>query len=118
MGVLVAIAIPIFTAQLEKAREATDEANIRSLYAECASEALTATAAGTSADGKVTITQDSSTKVFTCTATYTLRQQKDGLEGGVSSINIGGVDVTGWGPGKTATITVKSDGSPATIVIS
>ena len=34
IAVLVAIAIPIFTAQLEKAREATDEANIRAAYAE------------------------------------------------------------------------------------
>lgn len=34
IGVLVAISIPIFTSQLEKAREATDLANIRSAYAE------------------------------------------------------------------------------------
>ena len=31
---LVAIAIPVFTSQLEKSREATDAANIRSAYAE------------------------------------------------------------------------------------
>ncbi len=41
IGVLVAISIPIFTAQLEKAREAVDLANIRSAYAEAASEVLT-----------------------------------------------------------------------------
>ena len=34
IAILVAIAIPTFTAQLEKAREATDIANIRSAYAE------------------------------------------------------------------------------------
>ncbi|MCR4798009.1 MAG: hypothetical protein K5853_06115 [Lachnospiraceae bacterium] len=34
MAVLVAIAIPVFTSQLEKSREATDIANIRSAYAE------------------------------------------------------------------------------------
>jgi len=33
IAVLVAIAIPVFNAQLEKAREATDLANIRSAYA-------------------------------------------------------------------------------------
>ena len=33
-AVLVAIAIPVFTAQLEKAREATDLANLCSAYAE------------------------------------------------------------------------------------
>ena len=41
IGILVAISIPIFTAQLEKAREATDLANIRSAYATAAAEALT-----------------------------------------------------------------------------
>ena len=34
IAVLVAIAIPVFTAQLEKSREATDAANIRAAYAE------------------------------------------------------------------------------------
>jgi len=33
IGVLVAISIPIFTSQLEKSREATDLANLRSAYA-------------------------------------------------------------------------------------
>lgn len=34
IAVLTAIAIPVFTSQLEKSREATDLANIRSAYAE------------------------------------------------------------------------------------
>ena len=34
IAVLVAIAIPVFTTQLEKSREATDISNIRSAYAE------------------------------------------------------------------------------------
>ena len=33
-AVLTAIAIPVFTSQLEKSREATDLANVRSAYAE------------------------------------------------------------------------------------
>lgn len=41
IGVLVAISIPIFTSQLEKAREATDAANIRSQYAQVMTEAIT-----------------------------------------------------------------------------
>lgn len=41
IGVLVAISIPIFTSQLEKAREATDMANIRSAYAEVVAAGLT-----------------------------------------------------------------------------
>ena len=41
IGVLVAISIPIFTGQLEKAREATDQANIRNAYAVASAAALT-----------------------------------------------------------------------------
>lgn len=38
---MVAISIPIFTAQLEKARESTDVANLRAAYAEGTAEVLT-----------------------------------------------------------------------------
>ncbi len=41
IAVLIAIAIPIFTSQLENSREATDAANIRSSYAEVVATALT-----------------------------------------------------------------------------
>ena len=41
IAVLVAIAIPVFTSQLEKAREATDASNIRAAYAEIAASAIT-----------------------------------------------------------------------------
>ena len=40
IAVLVAIAIPVFTSQLEKSREATDLANIRSAYAEVVANSL------------------------------------------------------------------------------
>lgn len=50
IAVLVAISIPIFTSQLEKAREATDLANIRSAYAEASAELLT--------DEKTTVTKE------------------------------------------------------------
>lgn len=40
IAVLVAIAIPIFTAQLEKARQSTDLANIRAAYAEVMTAAV------------------------------------------------------------------------------
>ncbi len=40
IAVLVAIAIPVFTSQLEKAREATDAANLRAAYAEAAVKVL------------------------------------------------------------------------------
>lgn len=57
IAVLVAIAIPIFTSQLEKAREATDMANIRAAYAEVVASELTGEAdtnngVSATADGK------------------------------------------------------------------
>lgn len=70
IAVLVAIAIPIFTSQLEKAREATDAANIRAAYAEV--QAAVLTGEGT---GKATIEKDGSAK-----ETITLKQQKDGWQ--------------------------------------
>ena len=44
ISVLVAISIPIFASQLEKAREATDAANIRSQYAQVMTDAIDTTA--------------------------------------------------------------------------
>lgn len=41
IAVLVAISIPIFSSQLEKSREATDAANIRSQYAQVMADAIT-----------------------------------------------------------------------------
>lgn len=43
---LTAIAIPVFTSQLEKSREATDLSNIRALYAEVVATGLTDPANG------------------------------------------------------------------------
>lgn len=40
IGVLVAISIPIFSSQLEKSREVTDLANVRSAYAKIMAEAI------------------------------------------------------------------------------
>ena len=50
IGVLVAISIPIFTAQLEKSRDAVSVANMRTAYAEAQTLALTATKDGDKAD--------------------------------------------------------------------
>ena len=46
IAVLVAVAIPVFTTQLEKSRDATSVANIRSAYAEAMTEYLTGSKAG------------------------------------------------------------------------
>ena len=41
IGVLVAVSIPIFTSQLEKARDATDAANVRAAIAQASADYLT-----------------------------------------------------------------------------
>ncbi|MEE1377164.1 MAG: prepilin-type N-terminal cleavage/methylation domain-containing protein [Oribacterium sp.] len=122
IGVLVAISIPIFTSQLEKAREATDEANIRAIYAECSADVLTQTEDGnndkTANEGRVEWTVDAK-GVVTATGTYTMKQQEAGLAGNTSgSIDIGGVKIASadFKTG-TATITVKGDGTKPSITI-
>ena len=40
IAVLIAVAIPVFASQLEKAREATDLANVRSAYAQVSTDCL------------------------------------------------------------------------------
>lgn len=125
IGVLVAISIPIFTSQLEKAREATDEANIRSIYAQLSADVLTEnTTSNTKKDKDVcpaavtyTVTKDKDTGNITGTATYTMTQKTAGLVGG-GSVTIGGVTINS-GDFKlgTATITIKDDGTAPAITI-
>jgi len=74
IAVLAAIAIPIFTSQLDKAKVATDQANIRSGYATVSSTALTdSKTSGTwylNADGSVTETATDS-NLYKCKGTTT-----------------------------------------------
>ena len=53
IAVLVAVAIPVFTAQLEKSREATDVANLRSAYGEAIAKYMDNPENATSATYKV-----------------------------------------------------------------
>ena len=80
IAVLVAIGIPVFTSQLEKAREATDLANVRSAYAEVVAAA---TAEDTSSE-----LYDNSSKTYS--KSVTLEQKQNGWS--VSTpITIGGI---------------------------
>ena len=100
IAVLVAIAIPIFTAQLEKSREATDLANLRSAYAEAAAAALTNT------NGIGTAT----TPKMVSSGTFDKVDVSD-----VSWFNgIGTASIT---KGNVATITVNSTTDPATVTV-
>ncbi len=60
IGVLVAVAIPVFTAQLEKSRCAVDIANLRSSYAEAMASALADQSDGVGTAYSVRHTNDTS----------------------------------------------------------
>lgn len=62
IAVLVAIMIPTFTSQLEKAREAADIANIRSAYAEAMVKYINQDAADLDNDGNVKVTSQAMTQ--------------------------------------------------------
>ena len=107
IGVLVAISIPIFSAQLEKAREATDQANIRNAYAEvtaaCLADNQTKSDATNKTDQIGAITYKDGT--YSCIVTAT-QSHPDKWESG-SNVTIGGQTVpaaASW------TISGKKDG--------
>jgi prepilin-type N-terminal cleavage/methylation domain-containing protein len=84
IAVLVVISIPVFTGVLEKSREATDLANVRSAYAEVMIAA---------------ITQDTSSSLYDSTLSQyrkevNLAQKLSGWETEESELNIGGVAAT------------------------
>ena len=108
IAVLVAIAIPVFNSQLEKSREATDEANIRSAYAECSASCLS----GVATDPTVTVTNTGGEIV--ATKDVTLKQQKANWEGGATP-EIGGVKLGNTiATGTAVTVTVTDKGEAPT----
>lgn len=102
IAVLVAIAIPIFTSQLEKAREATDLANLRAAYAECTTAVLTG-----EADDNVTAGANGSyQKVVAIT------QKKAGWTGDNANAKIGNANLPTIENNTTSvTIKVAADGT-------
>lgn len=106
IAVLVAIAIPLFTQQLEKAREATDEANIRSAYAACSTAVLTEGTSDVKGDAFEVKYENG-----TATCTVTLTQQVDGWTDSKAP-NIGGITLNGEpSKGGTAVVTISNTGS-------
>ena len=99
IAVLIAVAIPVFASQLEKAREATDLANVRSAYAQVSTEALLG-------DSEATVTVD-------------LKQKQADWQS-VDPVNIGGIvhsksqgDTENWKgvaePNGTCVVSYKED---------
>ena len=107
IAVLVAIAIPIFSSQLEKSREATDIANVRSAYATLVADYLTSENAAASKTISVPANQkEANWQNKGNAANYPLEQMKDGAITKVSvpAKTSGNYQVT---ISKGGTITVK-----------
>ena len=110
IAVLVAISIPIFTSQLEKSRDATDEANIRAAIAEVSAAVLADDKANS---GHVTYNNDAKTYSMDVAATG----KTAGWSGEASKTTakeIGGYSVapsqTGWTISGTSEGTVTVTG--------
>lgn len=99
IAVLIAVAIPVFASQLEKTREATDLANVRSAYAQVSTEALLG-------DSETTVTVD-------------LKQKQADWQS-LDPVNIGGIvhykdqgDTENWKgvaePNGTCVVSYKED---------
>ena len=117
IAVLVAIAIPVFTSQLEKSREATDLSNIRAAYAEVMSAALTDTAA--THDSTIPhVSRTGSAGTFAWSVTVNLKQTQDGWQGPAD--NVGGMPLTGTTPkaGGTCTVTFTEGSTNAALAFS
>ena len=104
---LVAIAIPVFTTQLEKSREATDLANIRSAYAEVMSAYL---AGDTSTTATVELKQTQSGWQSVDTPVYV------GTAITAGSNTTGQVEITGT-PAKGGKCTLSVDDTTGTVTI-
>lgn len=116
IAILIAIAIPTFASSLNKARVATDEANIRSGYASVMVRVLDPDNALAAADTKVTYTLNKDGSVSTTGETkdnYTC--QGNQTQKGTS---IGGVAMTtGWKKGDTISYTYDNATGKVTITV-
>lgn len=112
-GILVVISIPIFTSPLEKAREATDAANIRSAMSELQSNYLTEATAPASQEGNIQYAAGDGASTY-ATATITLTQKNTGWSDGtahqVGNLTINNDDTEKGIGDDTYTVTLSSDG--------
>ena len=99
IAVLVAIVIPTFASQLNKARVSTDEANIRSGYADVMLKILTEENGAVADNTTFTLKKDG-TVVQGDTGDYKTK----GKPG--EAVDISGVSVTAWDKDKKVTYTV------------
>lgn len=115
IGVLVAISIPIFTSQLEKAREATDLANVRSAYAEISAAALSEDKEPTSTTN-ITFNRTGSENAYVYTAEVKLTQKEAGWKTANGNTAVAGITASGNPTsGGKATVTVTEATGVTTI---
>ena len=88
---LVAISIPIFSSQLEKARESVDLSNVRAAYAEVMSAALTN---DTNPDSDTGVTYTSTSKEWK--KEVDLKQAKADWQTDTTGMELGGVKFADW----------------------
>jgi type IV pilus assembly protein PilA len=111
IAVLVAIAIPIFTAQLDNARAETDAANIRSGYA-----TATATILSNNVTESATYYLNSNGSVSTDSGTYKCKANASDLSDTTQSI--AGTDASTIGWNKDDGIKYAWDGTTLSIAVS
>lgn len=102
IAVLVAIAIPVFTTQLEKSRESTDQANVRSAYAQVMTDILTWDGSG--AVPTVTVNAQQTQSNWQCADGATSIKIADGISGA-------GIEIAAKVKGNTWTVGVSSNTS-------
>lgn len=112
IGVLVAISIPIFSAQLEKSRDAVSIANIRAAYAEAASTYLTSNDQDVTA-GNVTISATAKTATVTGVALKGTTNGFSGLQKELSFTHTLSDTSTEGGTAGTYTLVFTFDGAGA-----
>ena len=115
IGVLVAISIPIFTSQLEKAREAVDLANVRSAYAEISAAALTEDEAPTDTTN-TTFKREGSQNAYVYTATITLTQMEAGWKTANGNTAVAGVTATGSPSAKGSAVVTVTEATGVTTI--
>ena len=102
IAVLIAIAIPTFASQLNKARVSTDEANIRSGYADVMLKILTEEDGPVANNTTFTLKKDGTVATGTVGAADAYKTKGDSG----TAVEISGVSVNAWSKDKTVTYTV------------
>lgn len=121
IAILIAIAIPTFASSLNKARVATDEANIRSGYASVMVKVLDPDNTPTGNTGAKTFALNKDGSVTEITTTTTTAADAYECQGNTddTNISVGGVKVNngtaGWKKGGKVTYTYNQENGNVTI---